>query len=387
MPTLSDLIADANRTLFAKGLRTLLTMAGVVLGLGALVAISGVTGSMSENVVRSFDRYAATQVLLSAPGDAAPDLNQAGLDRLRALDGVEGVAQLCHHGLVGARNPLNQVSTSLDLVGVSPGGIEVLEPTIGDGHGFPAGGVLDGQPVALLGIGGARTLGTSSALGGSAIEADGRNLSLLGVLEDIPRFPSALNQILLPQASLQRIWGDRCESVDVLIRTKPNWASSVGQVARQIIAPHNQRDWTLGVPPSPDSLRHGVISDLTLLYGVMGAISLAVGVLSIGNTMSVSVLERRAEIGLRRAIGYSAAAIFTLFSLEALTIGFLGGLLGASLGCLVTMAVASISHWPLVITPAIVLVCPLLGAAIGFLGGIIPAAHACRVSAATALRS
>lgn len=387
MPTLIDLLTDAALSLFSRGMRTLLTTAGVLLGLGALVAISGVTGSMGENVVRQFDRYAATQVLLSAPGDAAAQVSDADLDRLRAVEGVEGVAWICHLGFREVSDAWGGEPVSLEVVGVSPGAVGVLEPRIA--VGADAGGVptLDDRLVALVGTGVAHRLALGSPQQGASLRVDGRNVSVSGVVDDVPRLPIMLNQVVLPLAAMQQHWGDTCAVADIVVRTRPNWAASVGQIARQIVAPQSVGQWTVSVPPSPDALRRGVVADLSVLYGVMAGISLAVGVLSIGNTMSVSVLERRGEIGLRRAVGYSAGGVFALFSLEASAIGFLGGLLGSSLGCLTVIAVALVNGWPVVVSTTLVVLVPFLGGLIGFLGGLVPAVSASRVSPATALRA
>lgn len=382
-----DLVADVALSLFSRGLRTLLTMAGVLLGLGSLVAISGVAGSMGENVVRSFDRYAASQLVLSASGTAANAVTSADLDRIRALNGVEDAVLACHLGFRNVANASGGESAQFEIIGISSGGLAVLEPRLSGGQLPGAAAEAERLPLAAVGTGVARRLNLGSPDHGTAVTVQGHDLAVVAVVDDVPRLPMLLNQVLVPLPTQQEIWGARCASVDVVVTTRPSWPPSVAGVVRQTLSPQAVDAWTVAVPPSPDALRRGVVSDLSVLYAVMAGLSLIVGVLSIGNTMSVSVLERRGEIGLRRAIGFSARRIFVLFSLEAFTIGFIGGLLGSSVGCMAVIAVAKINGWPIIVSAPLVLATPLLGGVIGFLGGLLPAWSASRVSPATALRA
>lgn len=386
MPSLVDVVLDALHSLFSRGVRTLLTMSGVILGLGSLVALAGVSESLGENVVRQFDRYAATQVLLSAPGAAAQDVTPVSLDQLRSLDGVDSVTEVCHAGTHEVTNPLGGSPVSLEVIGVSTGGIQELEAHLASGTDF-TDAIPDSERVALVGVGVARRLDLASPERGTSLLVDGRSVSVVGVVDDIPRLPMLLNQVVMPQGTVRSVWGATCATIDIVVRTQPNQAGSIGAVARHIVSPHRVEQWTVAIPPSPDSLRHGVVQDLSALYAVISGISFAVGALSIGNTMSVSVLERRSEIGLRRAVGYSRAGIFALFSIEAFSVGFMGGLLAASLGSLTVVGIALANHWPIVISPTLVLAAPALGGFIGLVGGLVPALNAARVYPATALRS
>ncbi len=386
MPSVLDLLRDAVLNLFSRGARTLLTMVGVLLGLGSLVAMSGVAASMGESVVRRFDRYAATQVLLSAPGAGSSHITEADLDRVRRLEGVDGVAWVCHFGTMTVAGPWGGEPVSLDVIGASPGSMTVLEAHLAVGTDLDVP-VLADKPVALVGAGVAHRLSLANPQDGASLVVDGHNLGVMGVIDDIPRLPMILNQVILPLQAAEERWGSTCTSTDIVIRTQPAWAPSVAAVARQLVTPEDLDQWTVAVPPSPDSLRQSVMTDLSVMYVVVAAISLAVGVLSIANTMSVSVLERRSEIGLRRALGYSPQGIFTLFSTEAFIIGFLGGLTGSALGCLTVIVIAIANGWPIVIGPVLALAVPWLGGVIGLLGGLGPAIRAARTSPAAALRA
>ncbi len=128
-------------------------------------------------------------------------------------------------------------------------------------------------------------------------------------------------------------------------------------------------------------------SDLDTLFLLLGAVSLFVGAIGIANITLVSVLERVGEIGLRRSLGASRRHIAEQFLLESTTLGLVGGIIGASLGTLVVVAVAASRTWTPVLEPWVPLGAPLLGAAVGLLAGLYPSVRAAALQPVEALRS
>ncbi|HLH64715.1 MAG TPA: FtsX-like permease family protein [Solirubrobacteraceae bacterium] len=141
------------------------------------------------------------------------------------------------------------------------------------------------------------------------------------------------------------------------------------------------------VPPEPDALRARVEGSLSALLSVLELAALPIGVLSICAVTSLSVSQRRPEIGLRRALGFGRLQIGGLIMIECVTLGLLGGLLGMSAGVLVTGVVAAVRQWAPVISPSLVIVAPLAGAGVGAVAGVLPAILAMRVTPLSALRS
>ena len=123
------------------------------------------------------------------------------------------------------------------------------------------------------------------------------------------------------------------------------------------------------------------------MFLLLGGLSLVVGAIGIANITLVSVMERTGEIGLRRAIGATRGHIAAQFLLESASMGVVGGILGASLGVLITVGVSAYQVWTPVLDPAVPFLAPLIGGIIGLVSGTYPALRAARLEPVEALRS
>jgi ABC-type antimicrobial peptide transport system permease subunit len=130
-----------------------------------------------------------------------------------------------------------------------------------------------------------------------------------------------------------------------------------------------------------------VQSDLSLLFLMLGGVSLLVGAIGIANVTLVSVIERTGEIGLRRALGATRKHIAMQFLLESATMGLVGGVVGASVGTLVVVGVSAYQDWTPVLDPLVPFAAPLLGGFVGLISGTYPAIRAARMEPVEALRS
>jgi macrolide transport system ATP-binding/permease protein len=134
-------------------------------------------------------------------------------------------------------------------------------------------------------------------------------------------------------------------------------------------------------------VRDAVQSDLNVMFLLLGGLSLIVGAIGIGNITLVSVIERIGEIGLRRSIGATRGHIAAQFLVESTSLGIIGGILGASLGVLIVVAVSAYQLWSPVLDPLAPLVAPLVGGAIGLVSGTYPALRAARLEPVEAFRN
>ena len=171
----------------------------------------------------------------------------------------------------------------------------------------------------------------------------------------------------------------------VLIRTRPGAARLVARQAPFVISQDRPDQVLVRVPPGPGQLRDQVLGTLTSLFFVLGWVSLAIGTLSIASVTWLSVRERSAEFGLRRAVGARRLHILAHVVCESAILGLIGGLAGASLGVAMIILLARARGWIPVVAPLTVLPAPLGGAAAGMLAGVIPAMFAARIQPAETL--
>jgi macrolide transport system ATP-binding/permease protein len=192
--------------------------------------------------------------------------------------------------------------------------------------------------------------------------------------------------VIIPEETARRDFG-LTGPESVIVETQ---IGAVSLIAKQIplaLRPDQPTVLKVVYPPEPQRVRDAVQSDLNVLFLLLAGVSLIVGAIGIGNITLVSVIERIGEIGLRRAIGATRGHIAAQFLLESSSMGVIGGILGASLGVLIVVAVSAYQVWTPVLDPAVPFLAPLVGGVIGLVSGTYPAVRAARLEPVEAFRN
>jgi hypothetical protein len=209
---------------------------------------------------------------------------------------------------------------------------------------------------------------------------------VIGILDRVARQPELLGAVIIPEGTARDHY--RLASPSLVVVEANIGATRL--VSRQIplaLRPDDPRTLRVASPPEPRRVREGVQSDLNLLFLILGGVSLLVGAIGIANVTLVSVIERTGEIGLRRALGASRGHVARQFLLESSVMGFVGGIVGASVGTLVVVGVSAYHSWTPVLDPLTPFLAPLVGGLIGLVSGTYPALRAARMQPVDALRS
>lgn len=394
-----NLLAEALSGVLQRPGRSALTAFGTVLGVAVLIAVLGLTSSAAAQISTRFDPIAATEVSVAGASSDSQALPYPFLPdaeaRVRALDGVTGAGVSWQvtdtpSDVAVLPPPAAPVARGVGLLAASPGFIQMAGVRMAVGAPFTQWHDDHQSPIVLIGNQVALQIGLDTPRAGQAIWIGGRRFVVGGVIADVERHPELLTAIVMPHQTALNTYRSvlmQHPAQFTLTSTVSNGASAV--VAGQIAAaanPDGVADFTVNQPPDVSQLRDSVNTDLNALFFMLAGICLIIGMVGIANTTFVSVIERREEIGLRRALGARRRDIMAQFLVEALTLGALGGLIGASLGILAVVGVCLAKQWTAVLDWRLSLVGPLIGAVIGGLAGTYPAWQASGVHPSEALR-
>jgi putative ABC transport system permease protein len=388
-----DLAGLASVGLRTRKLRAALSALGIAIGVAAIVAVLGLADSNKALLLDEIAKL-GTNLLTVANGQqiggGTAELPGAAPGMVGELPGVTAVQYVGAVSNVNAyRSPyipsLNTNALSVDAS--SPGLPGVVGTTVAQGSYLNA--ATANEPVAVLGYQAAQRLGIDRIWSGEKIYVGGVWFYVTGILNPATLTPEIDSAVLVGFPAAEKYFGFDGHPSELYVRTQ-NTLAATDRVDGELGNQANPED-PAGVSVSQPSLTlteqaqtQGAYD--TLFLG-LGAVALLVGAVGVANIMVISVLERRQEIGLRRALGATRGQIRTQFLSEAIVLSLAGGAVGVVLGAICTGVYAHIKDWPVVI-PTEAWAGGLAAAiAIGAIAGLLPAIRAARLSPTEALWS
>jgi putative ABC transport system permease protein len=395
--SIPDLVNEALAGLTTRPVRMVLTVMGTVIGLSALVATLGLSSTAANRIVGRFDELAATQVEITPKAAGLTDFPAAlpwdAGERLARLTGVVAAGTLSTidvgEALISTTpltDPQRASRFKMDVVAASPSLFEAIRAQLRAGRFHDEGHSRRGDRVVVLGANAADKLGITRLDTTPAISIGDQTYVVAGVIESVARAHELLAAVIIPEGTARKEF-HISSPAQVIAETRIGAAGLIARQAPIALQPNDPTGLKVASPEEPQRAREGVQSDLNTLFLLLGGVSLLVGAIGIANITLISVMERTSEIGLRRALGATSRDIAAQFLMESGTIGFVGGVIGASLGTLIVVVVAATRQWTPVLDAPIPLAAPFLGAIIGILAGIYPAIRAARLEPVEALRS
>ncbi|MEV2278758.1 ABC transporter permease [Nocardiopsis sp. NPDC049922] len=364
----------------ARPARVVLSALGIAIGIAAMVAVVGISASGRADLEATLERL-GTDLVTVAPGSTLfggnatlPEEARGRIDRMPEVERTSRVERV--DGAKVYRSDLvpEGESGGIGVFGVDVDLRDTLRARTALGEWF--NGATTDHPAAVLGASAAERLGVTRITPDTLVLIGGEYFSVVGVLAPVELAPELDNAALVGQDTAEELLGATGDPSTIFVRTDPEQTARARDLIGRNANPERPNEVEVSRPS--DALAAGQAADRTLqgLLVGLGGVALLVGGVGVANTMVISVLERRGEIGLRRALGATRGAIRVQFLVEAMALSLLGGVFGVALGALVTAVFALLRGWPFALPWWAGAGAVAATVAIGAMAGLLPALRA-----------
>ena len=385
-----DVLRTATVGLRTRKMRAALSALGITIGIASLVAVLGLSDSSRSDLLSQLDRLGTNLLVVQAGtgiglGNAElPDTATAMVQRIGPVEEVSAV------GSVDANVYRSDLVPSTRSGGISVSAVDTnllgtLEGSVASGRFLDEASAS--YPTVVLGSIAAERLGIVSIENDQLVWLGDQWFAVIGILDPLELAGSLDRSAIVGTTAAEEYLDYGGVASSIYVRTNPEWVDGVMSVLPGTVNPKNPDQVEVSRPTDALEARAAAENAFTALFLGLGVVALVVGGVGIANVMVISVLERRSEIGLRRALGATRRHVAIQFLLEALMLALAGGIGGVLLGVGVTAIYSQLRGWDVMIPTIAVSGGVIAALVIGAVAGLYPAMRASRLSPTEALHT
>ncbi len=393
-----DILAWVQTSLMSQRLRALLTIAGFATGMAAVVLMNSIGESMRNYVLQEFTQF-GSNIIAVTPGKTETFGMGGLLNTVRPLSLADGeyLSQLkaikyTVPVLMGtAKIKYLQKGRYTDVAGVNDKAIDAWQLTMAQGKFLPGDDMQKPRSFAVLGAKLKQELFGNSAAVGKNVYIGGQRFRIVGVLAEKGQFIGLDldDMIYIPAAKAMQLFNrESLMELDLFYHQGITTEQISQQVKTKLIQRHGMEDFTLITQDDMIKSLDNILTIIKLAGSGLGLISLIVGAVGIATIMTITVTERTSEIGLLRALGFSASDIRKLFLAEAVLLAIFSGIVGYFIVfVLLVIAKLLLVSVPVSLNLMVLVLAVIFSALIGLIAGVYPALNAAKLTPIDALRT